>query len=294
MTKRIKKTGFKSMNSKTKIKANKKMTPRELSLQPTMNSWHDMSARRLATLSFSLEMHKEGLNGPRRTACKSDSNYAKRLFASIGRFYVEGDPRQPGDENLIAIPTNTVFRVFESRQETSDVLVTLVLPSADQPFPDPFLANNVWRCTWEPYSSQRFKQDIQAMGDASDVLLSLRPVTFRYKPDFDPEGSPQFGLVAEEVEKVNPDLVGRDAEGKASTVRYQAVTAMLLNEFLKQHCTVRELESAGAKREATILRQQEDIEILTAGLQKQAAQIPRVSAHLEATEPAPQLIGNNQ
>jgi hypothetical protein len=144
---------MKSTKSKrNKTKEGKQMKPGELSLQPTMNSWHDMSARQLATLNFSLEMHKEGHDGPRRTACQKDGNYAKRLFASIGRFYVEGDPRQPGDENLVPIPKGTEFRVFESKQETSDVLVTLVLPSADQPFPDPFLANNVWRCTWEPYA----------------------------------------------------------------------------------------------------------------------------------------------
>ena len=84
-------------------------------------------------------------------------------------------------------------------------------------------------------SSQRFKQNIQTMGDASDTLLALRPVTFQYKPDLDPKGIPQFGLVAEEVEKVNPDLVARDEQGKPYTVRYEAVNAMLLNEFLKEH-----------------------------------------------------------
>src|SRR5439155_1442670 len=87
-------------------------------------------------------------------------------------------------------------------------------------------------------SSRRFKQNVQAMGDASDILLALRPVTFEYKPDVDPKGIPQFGLVAEEVEKVNPDLVARDDQGKAYTVRYEAVNAMLLNEFLKQYRTV--------------------------------------------------------
>src|SRR6266481_2617629 len=86
-----------------------------------------------------------------------------------------------------------------------------------------------------PPSSARFKQDIQAMGEASDAILALRPVTFRYKHAIDPEGIPQFGLVAEQVEKVNPDLVARDDHGKPYTVRYEAVNAMLLNEFLKEH-----------------------------------------------------------
>jgi hypothetical protein len=89
-------------------------------------------------------------------------------------------------------------------------------------------------------SSARFKEDIRGMDDASDVLLGLRPVTFRYKPELDPRGTPQFGLVAEEVEKLNPDLVARDDKNQIYTVRYEAVNSMLLNEFLKQHRTVKE------------------------------------------------------
>ncbi|MFZ0828247.1 MAG: tail fiber domain-containing protein [Verrucomicrobiia bacterium] len=84
-------------------------------------------------------------------------------------------------------------------------------------------------------SSQRFKQDIQTMGEASDLILALRPVTFRYKTELDPKGTPQFGLIAEEVDKVNPDLVLRDEKNQICTVRYEAINAMLLNEFLKEH-----------------------------------------------------------
>ena len=89
-------------------------------------------------------------------------------------------------------------------------------------------------------SSRRFKQDIQDMRDASDALLALRPVTFRYRSELDPQGIPQFGLIAEEVEKAAPALVARDDQGEPYTVRYEAVNAMLLNEFLKQHRTVEE------------------------------------------------------
>ena len=92
-------------------------------------------------------------------------------------------------------------------------------------------------------SSARFKQNIHSMNDASDVLLALHPVTFQYNKDLDPQGTPQFGLVAEEVEKVDPDLVARDNEGKTYTVRYQAINAMLLNEFLKQHQKVEEQDT---------------------------------------------------
>ena len=93
-------------------------------------------------------------------------------------------------------------------------------------------------------SSARFKEEIKPMDKASEAILALKPVTFRYKQELDPEGIPQFGLVAEEVEKVNPDLVARDEEGKPYTVRYEAVNAMLLNEFLKEHRKVEEQEAA--------------------------------------------------
>jgi len=120
-------------------------------------------------------------------------------------------------------------------------------------------------------SSARFKDDIKPIDKASEAIHALKPVTFRYKKDVDPEGVPQFGLVAEEVEKVNPNLVVRDAEGKVYTVRYEAVNAMLLNEFLK------------ARRQ--IDAQQKQIEALSAGLQN-------VSAQLEASRPARQVVNN--
>jgi hypothetical protein len=90
-------------------------------------------------------------------------------------------------------------------------------------------------------SSARFKENIQTMANASEVLLALRPVTYQYKPGLDPKGTPQFGLVAEEVDKVDPDLVVHDERHGIYTVRYDAINAMLLNEFLKQHKTVGEL-----------------------------------------------------
>ena len=104
-------------------------------------------------------------------------------------------------------------------------------------------------------SSARFKEAIRPMDQASEAILALRPVTFRYKRELDPQGIPQFGLVAEEVEKVSPDLVARDGDGMVSTVRYEAVNAMLLNEFLKEHGKVQELEAA-------LARQQREVEAL--------------------------------
>src|SRR5256884_246480 len=135
-------------------------------------------------------------------------------------------------------------------------------------------------------SSERFKAEIKPMDKASEAILALKPVTFRYKKELDPKGNPQFGLVAEQVEKVNPALVDRDGKGEIYTVRYEAVNAMLLNEFLKEYRTVQELE-------ATVAQQQKEIQVLTASVKEQASQIQKVSAQLEVSKPAPQLVINN-
>jgi hypothetical protein len=125
-------------------------------------------------------------------------------------------------------------------------------------------------------SSQRFKNEIKPMGKASEAILALNPVTFRYKEELDPQGLPQFGLVAEEVEKINPDLITRDASGKPYTVRYEAINAMLLNEFLKEHRKVEEQQAtiAHLKRDFQwkLGEQAKQIEALTATLQKVSAQ----------------------
>jgi len=144
------------------------------------------------------------------------------------------------------------------------------------------------------------------MDNASEAILALKPVTFRYKKELDPDGIPQFGLVAEEVEKVNSDLVARDETGKVYTVRYEAVNAMLLNEFLKEHriveeqgrkfeeqrATIAELKSRAdnqrainVKQYAIIAQQQKQIEALTATVQ-------RVSDQIALGKPAPQLVAN--
>jgi len=134
-------------------------------------------------------------------------------------------------------------------------------------------------------STRRVKDDIESMARASETILALRPVTFRYKKEIDRYRTPQFGLVAEEVAEINPDLVTRDREGKPETVRYDAVNAMLLNEFLKEHRTVQELKFVVANQEATTAEQQKQIEALSAGLQK-------VSAQLELSKAAPQTVLN--
>jgi hypothetical protein len=140
-------------------------------------------------------------------------------------------------------------------------------------------------------SSRRFKEDIKPMDSASEALYALKPVTFRYKEAIDPVGASQFGLVAEDVEKVNPDLVVHDKEGKPYTVHYDQVNAMLLNEFLKEHRKVEEQEATITQLakdfESKLAEQQEQIEALTLGLQ-------RVTAQLEVSKPAPRTVFNNQ
>jgi hypothetical protein len=135
-------------------------------------------------------------------------------------------------------------------------------------------------------SSRRFKEEIKPMEQASEALFALKPVTFRYKKGIDPQGIPQFGLVAEEVEAVNPDLVVRDKEGKPYTVRYDAVNAMLLNEFLKEH-------RKNEEQEKTIAELKSGMTALAATVKEQAAQIQKVSAQLEASKPAPRVVNNN-
>ena len=170
-------------------------------------------------------------------------------------------------------------------------------------------------------SSRRFKKEIKPMDQTSEAILALKPVTFHYKSDS--TGTPQFGLIAEEVAKVNPDLVVRDENGEIYTVRYDAINAMLLNEFLKEHrkmqeqdhkvqeqeATIAELKSTVAKQEkdsqataaqqqkefeSKIAQQQKGMEVLTATLKEQASQIQKVSAQLEASRPAPQMVNNHQ
>ena len=138
------------------------------------------------------------------------------------------------------------------------------------------------------------------MAKASEAIFALQPVTFRYKHELDPDRIPQFGLVAEEVEKVNPDLVARDEQGRPYTVRYEAVHAMLLNEFLKEH---RMVEAQGGRLkiqdgkiedlETTVARQQRAIETLSADPKEQAAQMQDVTNQPRRAKQAPPMVVND-
>jgi hypothetical protein len=136
-------------------------------------------------------------------------------------------------------------------------------------------------------SSRRFKEEIKPMGKASEAIMALKPVTFRYHKEIDTAGTTQFGLVAEDVEKVNPDLVVRDEKGKPYSVRYDQVNAMLLNEFLKEHKKVEEQQANIAELKSTV-------GVLSAQLKEQAEQIQKVSAQLKVSKPTPQVVANQQ
>lgn len=146
------------------------------------------------------------------------------------------------------------------------------------------------------------------MDKASETILALRPVTFQYKKEIDPDSTPQFGLVAEEVAKVNPALVSRDADGKAFTVRYEAVNAMLLNEFLKEHRKIEGLEATVAQQkrdfqsalaqqakdlQACVAQQQDEIKSLAVSLKEQAVQLRNVSYKSEVSESSPRVVTAN-
>jgi len=142
-------------------------------------------------------------------------------------------------------------------------------------------------------SSQRYKQDIKPLAAMSKALYALKPVSFRLKKEFDPTQALGFGLIAEEVEKVDPALVYRNDKGQVESVRYEMVNAMLLNEFLKEHRTIEQLRSDAARQEATISELRKDIGVLRTQLKEQAAQIQRVEAHIETGQPATRVAVKN-
>jgi septal ring factor EnvC (AmiA/AmiB activator) len=144
-------------------------------------------------------------------------------------------------------------------------------------------------------SSRRYKKEIKSMDKTSEAILALNPVTFHYKSDS--TNRAEFGLIAEEVAEINPDLVVRDKNGDIYTVRYNAVNAMLLNEFLKEHRRVEELKSAMAQQrkdfEAALARQQKATDALVAQLNEQEARIQKVSAQFEQRKPASQMLAES-
>jgi hypothetical protein len=212
-----------------------------------------------------------------RALLNATGNYNVALGDSAGEFLSTGDNNIDIGYNVVGVKgeSNTI------RIGNTDIIATYVRGISGQTVVGGaavFVDSNGKLGTMT--ASTRLSDEIKPMDKASEAILTLKPVTFRYKQEIDPRSIRQFGLIAEEVEKVDPDLVGRDEKGKVYSVRYEAVNAMLLNEFLKEHGKVEKLETS-------VARQQKQIETLTAGLQK-------VSAQLEASKPASQVVNNNQ
>jgi len=141
-------------------------------------------------------------------------------------------------------------------------------------------------------SSRRFKDEIKPIDQTSELIYTLKPVSFRYKKEIEPSRPLSFGLIAEDVEKVSPDLVQHGADGKVSSVRYECVNAMLLNEFLKEHKKVEEQQASIAELKSTVAVQRTEMQVLTAQLKEQAAQIEKVSAQLEVSKPTTKVVTN--
>src|SRR5579885_3104798 len=186
-----------------------------------------------------------------------------------------GDSGVPGESNVIAIGA-----IASSGTAYTDCFIGAIHDSIET---DQAVFVGVGGHLGTAVSSQRYKDDVQPMGDKSQALFSLKPVTFRYKKEIDPSQRLSFGLIAEQVAAISPDLVSRDRNGQPRSVRYEAVNTMLLNEFLKEHKKVQSLE-------ATVARQQKSMEELTAQLKEQAAQLQKVSAQLELNRAKPQSV----
>jgi uncharacterized coiled-coil protein SlyX len=240
--------------------------------------------------------------GSSNTASGSNSLYSNTTGANNIAFgFNAGQHLTTGSNNIdigtegVAGESNTI-RIGTLGTQTATYIAGIMGRTA--PMGTPVFVNANGQLGTTP-SSARFKDHIKPMDKASEAVLALKPVTFHYKKELDPHGIPQFGLVAEEVEKVNPDLVSRDAKGKVYTVRYEAVNAMLLNEFLKEHKTFLEEQRKVAQQEATIsqlkstvaqqqrdsrttaAQQQTAMDAVIARLEAQDLKIQKVSAQFE-------------
>ena len=143
------------------------------------------------------------------------------------------------------------------------------------------------------FSTRRVKDDIKPMDKASEAILALRPVTFRYKKEVEPNGRIQFGLVAEEVAEVDPDLVILDKGGKPESVRYEAINAMLLNEFIKAHKRVEMQQATIAELKTTVAKQQKGIEALAVQVKEQAVELQKVNDQIKVSNPITKVALNN-
>jgi len=239
-------------------------------------------------------------NGHRNTAVGQWALRGKRGgSANIALGYLAGSALTTGDNNIaignvgVAAESNTI-RIGTTGTQTATFIAGIsgaTVPTGVAVIVDG--SGHLGTTT----SSERFKDAIKPMGDASETILALKPVSFRYKQQLDPKAIPQFGLVAEDVAKVNPDLVARDDQGKVYAVRYEAVNAMLLNEFLKEHRKGQEQDATISQLKAELAQQQKEIKALSAQIQKVSAQLAAASPSRggpEASKSASQIVLNNQ
>ena len=159
--------------------------------------------------------------------------------------------------------------------------------------PDVVTINSEGRLGRANVSSRRYKHDIKPMHEASEAIYALKPVSFRYHKEYDATQTIAFGLIAEEVAEVHSDLVGRNPKGQPESVRYEQINAMLLNEFLKEHKKVEDQQATIVELKSTVAQQQKRMEVLTADLKEQAAQIRKVSAQVQMTKPAAKVALSN-
>jgi len=159
--------------------------------------------------------------------------------------------------------------------------------------PDVVTINSDGRLGRANVSSRRYKHDIKPMHEASEAIYALKPVSFRYHKEYDATQTIAFGLIAEEVAEVHSDLVGRNPKGQPESVRYEQINAMLLNEFLKEYKKVEDQQATIVKLKSTVAQQQKGMEVLTADLKEQAAQIRKVSAQVQMTKPAAKVALSN-
>ena len=160
--------------------------------------------------------------------------------------------------------------------------------------PDYVTVNSSGKLGRANVSSRRYKHDIKPMHKASEKLYALKPVSFRYNKEYDATQTIAFGLIAEDVAQVYPELVGRNPDGQPESVRYEQINAMLLNEFLKEHKKVEDQQATIAELKSTVAQQQKGMQVLTAQLKEQAAQIQKVSARLEVSKPGPETVASNK
>jgi hypothetical protein len=222
---------------------------------------------------------------------RSTGNDNIAVGAGAGTFLTAGDNNIYVGNKAVATEDNTI-RLGDEKVHTAAFIAGI--SGVDQGSPTAVFINTTTGQlgTTPPASSRRFKKEIKPMSQTSEAILALKPVTFHYRSD--KTNRPEFGLIAEEVAAVNPDLVIRDKNGEIYTVRYDAVNVMFLNEFLKEHRVVQEQEATIAELNHNFAQQQKQIETLTATVKEQVLQIQKVGAELEMNKSARQVAAKDQ